>query len=278
MRRIPVLAYHSWRFEREEYAHNDHIALREDLRLMDAMGVQVVSLKTALREAIRPTMTAPLAAVTFDDGAKYDVQGYGPESGEGVTGFLPILRAHARRRRLLRRTQPTLHATAFVIASAAAHAQMNAGLDAEFAWIAADAWSDDWWREADRERLLSLGNHSWDHNHPNVDTAIDAPSGDFLCVDTFERAEREIGDAQRTLQHRYRLEVPYFAYPWGQCPDYLRMDYLPKFGAALGIQAAFTTDPEYLTATTDRWAVPRFVCGDHFKSSEELRAILQGAR
>ena len=276
-RAIPILTYHSWRFATDSYADNDHVALNEDLHLMGSLGFKVVSLEAALAEVRNPTSDAPLAAITFDDGAVFDYRPVTHMHAEIDTGFFPILQKHRRHRRRLRRIQPWLHATSFVIGSGAARAQINAGLGDDFGWIGPNAWGDDWWREAHASDLMEMGNHSWDHNHPYVDTVVDCPSGDFHCIDNLDFAEKEIGDAQRQIAQQHGFECRYFAYPWGHCNEYLSAEYLPEHGAAAGLRAAVTTEPDYLRSETNVWKVPRFVCGDHWKNSAELEAILRGA-
>src|SRR5204863_298793 len=59
--------------------------------------------------------------------------------------------------------QPT--GTAFVIASPEARAVLDrtciAGLN---------QWRDVWWAEAAQTGILEIGNHSWDHTHPTLDS------------------------------------------------------------------------------------------------------------
>lgn len=277
-RTIPVLAYHSWRFSSDNYCDNDHVALEEDLLMLDKLGLKVVSLSTALEEVRNPRIDYPLVALTFDDGAIYDVA---PAESGGSTrckGFRAILEAAKRKRHLFRRSQPRLHATSFVIASSDAHRQMNEGLDDAYHWVSPDAWSDDWWSAADQTGLISIGNHSWDHNHPNVTTDLGRPTGNFHCIDNFDSADKEIARAQKHLSEKLGRRTGYFAYPWGHTNDYLCDVYFPENGRALGLEAAFTTEPDYLRHDTDVWRIPRFVCGDHWKSSSELATILRQAK
>jgi hypothetical protein len=41
--------------------------------------------------------------------------------------------------------------------------------------------------------------------------------------------------------------------------------------------AAFSTAGEYATRESNRWDIPRFMCGLHWKSPEGLEKILRGA-
>lgn len=66
-----------------------------------------------------------------------------------------------------------------------------------------------------------------------------------------------------------------FAYPYGQSNEYLVQEYLPRFGRAMGLRAAFGDWAGYVHASSDRWNLPRFVFGRDWKSPAELRTILE---
>jgi hypothetical protein len=57
-------------------------------------------------------------------------------------------------------------------------------------------------------------------------------------------------------------------------------DFIDEFGADAqpesehGLEAAFTTIPDLLSASHNIWRLPRLVCGHDWKSSEQLAAIL----
>jgi peptidoglycan/xylan/chitin deacetylase (PgdA/CDA1 family) len=145
-------------------------------------------------------------------------------------------------------------------------------------------WNDDWWAAAEATGLMGIGNHSWDHNHESfVDPARpDEKRGTFLSIDTLDKAERQITQADRYL----RAKVPnpstmLFAYPYGEANDFLSALYLPEYSARVqphgGFRAAFTTQPTYICRDSDRWRLPRFTCGLDWKAPEELQRILDGA-
>lgn len=268
---IPVLTYHAANVAGPGYADNDHVALAADLRLIDRLGWQVLALDQVL--AVLDGDLAPpgprCLGLTFDDGTDYDVRA-GDWPGQGrQPGFLPILqafRAEAGPR------QPHLHATSFVIASPAARAAMDRDC-----LHGRGALSDDWWAAAAAGGLMSIGNHSWDHNHAVApETAPDGlPRGDFLAVDSAVRATWQVARAQAFIAARVApAPVRHFAYPWGQAPDYLRRHWLPRHGPRLGLVAAWTTQPRPAAAADDRWALPRFVCGADWRSPEQLADLL----
>mgnify|MGYP000844805874 CR=1 FL=1 len=271
---IPVLTYHAANVAGAEYAENDHVALAADLRLVDGLGWRVLSLDQVL--AVLDGSLAPPSprclAVTFDDGTDFDVRPLDWPGQGRQPGFGPILadfRAEAGDR------QPDLHATSFVIASPAARAAMD-----EQCLHGAGVLNDDWWPEAAASGLLAIGNHSWDHNHPVAPEA--APDGlkrgDFLAVDNAVRAAWQVARAQAFIAARVApAPVRHFAYPWGQAPDYLRRHWLPRHGPRLGLVAAWTTQPRPARPGDDRWALPRYVCGAHWRSPDQLADLLAGS-
>jgi hypothetical protein len=68
-----------------------------------------------------------------------------------------------------------------------------------------------------------------------------------------------------------------FCYPFGQSNAYLREEYFPRHIDSHGMQAAFGDGAQPATPHSDRWNVPRYICGWHWHSPEELRAILREA-
>jgi hypothetical protein len=69
-----------------------------------------------------------------------------------------------------------------------------------------------------------------------------------------------------------------FAYPYGETNDYLVRDYLPNRIAEHRLRAAFGTDPEPVTRESERWNLPRYVCGHHWRSADALAALLGDLR
>lgn len=273
--RIPILCYHAANVAGGAYAGNDHVALAADLRLIDALGWRIVPLDRALAllDGAPAADQRPCLALTFDDGTDFDVRPI-DYPGHGLQpGFLPILRefrteAGAR--------QPELHATCFVIASPAARAAMD-----ERCLFGGDVMHEDWWKPAADEGLLGIGNHSWDHNHEVAPEAAPdgLPRGRFFAVDNAVRAEWQIARAQAYIEARIAPHrVRHFGYPYGDVNDYLRGDYLPTRGRELGLAAGYTTEGRAAMPEDDRWALPRYVCGLHWRSPDALRGLLAEAR
>jgi peptidoglycan/xylan/chitin deacetylase (PgdA/CDA1 family) len=274
--RIPVLTYHAANVAGPGYADNDHVALAADLRLIDALGWQVVSLDRIVEQldaGDAPAPERPCLGLSFDDGTDFDVRPI-DYPGFGVQpGFLPILRDFGRRAGA---RQPTLHATCFVIASPAARTAMD-----RRCLFGGDVMNEHWWPDAVASGLLGIGNHSWDHNHEVApDDAPDGlPRGRFLAVDNPVRAHWQIDRAQRYLQQRVGpAAVRHFGYPYGDVNAFLREDFLPAHGPALGLAAAWTTEGRAVSRDEDRWALPRFVCGQHWRSPGQLTDLLAQAR
>lgn len=272
--RIPVLTYHAANVAGTAYAENDHVALAHDLRLIDALGWQVVSLDTVLDllDGRRAPPSRPCLALTFDDGTELDVRaieypGVGPQPG-----FLPILQVF---RDEAGHRQPELHATCFVIASPPARAAMDAQC-----LFGGDIMGEAWWPQAAASGLLGIGNHSWDHNHEVApeDAPDGLPRGRFFAVDNEVRAHWQIARAQRYIADRVPGPPPrHFGYPYGDVNDFLREDWLPRHGPGLGLAAGWSTDGRPVSADEQRWALPRHVCGLHWRSPEQLENILAGA-
>jgi len=267
-----------------DYAHNDHVALTADLALIHECGLRVVSLD-ALVDGLSAAMTSSAnvassaeVAITFDDGPVYDVRDFDhPEFGH-QRGFLNILRdfqsANARD------AQPGLHATSFVIASPDARKCMEATYDAAHSYVGTGCLSDDWWLPAITTGLLAIGNHSFDHLHVGLPRVAHSRQlrGDFSQVLGDVDADAQIADANVYISQRTeRRNAPFFAYPFGQYNAFLTRQYLPANGSRIGLRAAFTTDGRAATPRDSVWSVPRYVCGHHWTSSDQLRAIITGA-
>ena len=271
-----VLAYHSHNIFGSEYATNDHVALASDLATITDAGAKIVPLAKIVEIACAgKPFVETLVGLTFDDGPVFDVAGmrhaaFGPQAG-----FLDILREFQARRGV--RAQPNLHATSFVIASPEARAAMERAPSCGFAdhghWL-----DDSWWNEAIDTGLLGIGNHSWDHVHsevPHVALSRDIRN-DFTQVDNHADADRQIRQASDYILAKTSGRCDYFAFPFGHVNDYLRRDYLPNRIAEHRMLAAFSTEPRPVVTGDDRWSLPRFVHGHHWKSPEELASMLRG--
>ena len=140
--------------------------------------------------------------------------------------------------------------------------------------------SDDWWADADEGGILSIENHGWDHNHPAVSHVVqrNQDRGGFRNVDTQEECDYHVVKAGEYIAELTRRRPMLFAYPFGESSDFIRKRYLPARQARHGLLAAFSTAGEAVTRAHDPWNLPRFVCGDHWKSPVELRNLLLAHR
>lgn len=270
--RVPVLTYHAANVAGADYARNDHVALAADLAMLAARGWRIVPLQWVAEQrlGLAARDLRRCVALSADDGTVLDVADV-DWPGQGVQrGFLGCLQDAAA-------AFPELspHLTSFVIADPEARALMDReclpGLD----WM-----GEHWWPAALASGRMHIGCHSWDHNHPVLVApgADGMARGDFFQVDNEARARSQIDRAlaylaPRLAPQRCRL----FAYPYGHAGDYLRGDYLPRHGGSLGLLAAFGVQGEPVHAHSDPWELPRFVCGWHWKSPDELAAILADA-
>lgn len=267
--RVPVLTYHAANVAGDDYARNDHVALREDLEMFAREGWHVLSLADVARARLgtRPAdFPRRVVALSCDDGTALDA--YALEwPGHGLQpGFRGLLDAAEDPGRGF---WPTM--TTFVIADPVARAKIDA------ACLFGRGWMDEWWREAQLEGRFDIGCHSWDHNHAVLDTPgpDGMPRGDFHSVDTEARARFEIDQAVGYLNSRLVAPCVLFAWPFGHAPAYVRDDYLPRHGARLGLLAAYGTQAGPVHAASPVWELPRYVCGWHWRSQTELRALLE---
>ena len=164
--------------------------------------------------------------------------------------------------------QPGLSATSFVIASADARRIIDARSLFGRGWI-----SDDWWRNAAAGGLLSIGNHGWDHNHPDL-----APSGgqqgDFTSVNSMVQCIRQVVNAAEYIENQTGSWPQLFAYPFGESSAFIREQFFPGEAARHGCRAALGTEPGMVTQNSNRWNLPRFVCGRDWQSPGQLLDLL----
>jgi hypothetical protein len=273
--RVPVLTYHAVNVAGNDYASNDHIAFAADLRLIHRLGLRVVPVHWLVDQLLGRAERdlANCVALTCDDGSDLDIHDLEwPDHGM-QRSFLNCLgdfvEAHGAD------AQPDLHLTAFVIASPEARKRLD-----ERALFGRGWMNEAWWPDAIATGRMAIENHSWDHNHPDLDAPgpDGMPRGDFFAVDNTVRAEVEIAQAARHIDARIApARTRLFCYPFGQVPDFVRGEWLPAFGEAHGVDAAFGVEAAPLTMHSDRWNLPRYVCGWHWNSSQALQAILRAS-
>jgi len=258
---ILVLCYHSTNVSGHDYGLNDHVALRADLATLRARDVDLVHAAAAIRD---PLAQRPRVAITFDDGMILDAIDFVHPSWGHQDAFLRILREHHES------TGQQCVAASFVIASPQARAELD-----RKDFLSLGLWHDDWWTEATASGYITIENHSWDHNHPSLDRSVqrDNRRGSFRYIDTEADAMAEIAQASDYIEQRCGRRPTLFAYPWGEENPYLVDEFLPARGAELGIVGAFVTSGDPLRPT-DRWRIPRQVCGTDWRSAEEFSMLL----
>lgn len=268
--RVPVLTYHSNNVVGNDYASNDHVALAEDLRRLHAAGIRIVPLSsvvdvrlgTAAEEAVEDAV-----ALSCDDGSWFDWHDLDHPTCGRQRSFAGILRDFSAE------TGAPAHLTSFVIVSPDARAVLDRTCLAGRGW-----WTDAWWREAEREGLIAIESHSWDHNHATLPQTAqrDGRRGTFRSIDAHAAADAEIRQANDWLDtHARAPRAGLFAFPYGETNDYLVRDYLPNRTAEHRLRAAFGTDPRPVGFDSDRWALPRYVCGQHWRSVDALMRLLE---
>ena len=274
MLKIPVLTYHSANISGNEYHNNDHVALLDDLETLNRLGYRIIPaqwLVEWIQKHRELDETGHYVVLTFDDGVSLDFHDWvHPEHGMQCS-FVKILKQFALK---YPDFQPSVHACSFVIASSQARENIQ-----EKALSGHPLLGDEWWKNAEKTQLISIENHSWDHNHPDcgVSAQKEGITGRFDVIDTYSECDQEIRHASDYLHGLTEKHSFLFAYPWGQHSDYLATDYLPNFEVEHRIIAAFTTEPELAHSQINKWLVPRYVCGEQWKSTEELTYLLQQA-
>lgn len=271
--RVPILTYHAANIAGDGYHQNDHVAFATDLRLIDDMGLRIVPVHWLVEQllGLADRNLEGCVALTCDDGTDFDYFDL-PHPQHGTQRSLFNAMRDLRRERG-KACQPDLHLTAFVIASSEARLRIDQACLIGRNWV-----RDSWWRAAAASGLMSIENHSLDHNHPCLTTpGVDGmPRGSFMDVNSAPRAEAEIADAQQLLARHMAPRTPQlFCYPFGHAPDYLRHEWFPERGESLGLKAAFGDGARPVDKVSDRWNLPRYICGWHWKSPAGLQSILR---
>lgn len=270
--RVPVLTYHSNNVSGNDYASNDHVALASDLRLIHRAGLRVVPLAQVVDVVLgdAPESSVEQAvALSFDDGSWFDWHDIDHPTCGPQRGFAGILHD------FVAEAGVSAQATSFVIASPDARTILDRTCLVGCGW-----WNDDWWREAQREGVIAIESHSWDHNHHTLPVTAqrEQRKGTFRTIDSYSDADAEIRQASDWLDaHLAPHRTSLFAYPYGESNDYLVRDYLPRFQPEHRLRAAFGTEPQPIESNSDRWLLPRYVCGQHWSHSSDLERLLADA-
>ena len=270
---IPVLTYHALNITGNDYATNDHVSFASDLELISRLGWKIRPLHRIVDSLFGSGEALPekTIALTFDDATDFDYHDLPHPVAGTQRSMLNIMRDFADRNP---GAQPGLHATSFVIASPEARVIMDRLRVFDLGWM-----NDNWWPHAAESGLMGIANHSWDHNNDALPVVAqrNQEKGNFFCIDTEPDADAQIREAARFIaKHAPNPSVALFGYPYGHVNEFLSKDYLPRqaMSPAPFVKAAFGTEAGMMTAASDRWNLPRYVCGWHWKSSGELERIL----
>ncbi len=269
--RVPVLTYHSNNIAGNDYTGNDHVAFAADLRLIDDLGLRIVPLQVVIDRLLgrHDDDQRGCVALTCDDGTDFDYTDIDHPTDGVQRSFYNCLQDF----RDLRgdEAQPDLHLTTFVIADPSARALMDKACMVGRGWM-----NDTWWREVEASGLMAIESHSWDHNHPCLPSPgpLGLVRGDFHAVANAEQAEFEVAQAQDFIEARLGRRPRLFCHPFGHVSEFLYNDWLPRRGPRAGLDAAFGDGATPVTENGDRWNLPRYICGWHWKTPDELRAIL----
>jgi len=264
-----ILTYHSQNIAGSETGNNDHVALAADLDALHNAGCRFISLDTLVAglfgDASLPE-GPPLICLTFDDGCNFDVRTLEFPGHGSQPGFLQIMEAFIAVQGS--ENQPGLHATCFVIASPQARQVIDRKSLFDLGHM-----SDDWWCNADTHPLLAIGNHGWDHNHPDLEEGNYARGG-FDMVSKLEHCHEQVVQAGEFIESKTGRRPCFFAYPFGESGAYIRNEYFPLHGDDHHCLAAVGTEPDMVTVHSNRWNLPRFVCGRDWSYPSELLAKL----
>ena len=271
--RVPVLTYHSNNVVGNDYADNDHVALADDLDRIHAAGIGIVPLSRVVDVRLGvadPASVENAVALCCDDGSWFDWHDMDHPTCGRQRSFANILRDFARD------TGAPVHMTSFVIVSPAARVVLDRTCLVGRGW-----WTDAWWPDAEREGLIAIESHSWDHNHATLPETVqrDGRRGTFRSIDTHALADAEIRQANDWLDAHVRTpRAGLFAFPYGETNDYLLRDYLPRHADEHRLRASFGTDSRPVGFDSDRWNLPRYVCGHHWRSPDALMRLIESRR
>ncbi len=271
------MTYHSNQVDGLDYASNDHLALASDLHSIRRSGWTIITLKQLVEAVIRQRMDSlprRSLAITFDDGSYFDWYDLEHPVFGMQRSFASILREFVHSDPVYSGVSGLV--TSFVIVSPRARECLD-----QTCLIGQGWWGDEWWPIAQAEGLFSIQNHSWDHKHPGVAERLRYGSdyGSFQQLRDSQECDWQIAQAQAYLVSLNGAGTArYFAYPYGDCPDILAYDYLPGRQQQTGLMAAFSTEPEPVTAASNRWLLPRYVCRRDWSSESELMSLLNSLK
>jgi len=264
-----ILTWHSINVLDNTHAGNDLVAFSEDVALLDRIGWTILPLADALARLHAGSLPEKTAVLTMDDGSIMDYHDFDhPTCGRQTSAFN---RLSVFLQELPDDSRHRPHVTSFVIASPEARSELD-----RVDYMSMGVWPDDWWRQANLSGLMSVESHSWDHNHASLARTVQRNNerGDFRRIETEAESRAEVDRASNYIERQSGRRPRFFAYPYGQASAYLRREYLPRFGESIGLEAAVGCDPEPVRRSSDRWFLPRFMCGRDWKSVADLEVLL----
>lgn len=270
--RFVILTWHSIRVLDNTPAENDLIAFSDNLALLDRLGWTILPLSDALDGLATGDLPERCVVLTLDDGSIMDFYDFDHPTCGRQKSIYNRLQAFAQSIAVAQRHR--VHASAFAIASPKAREELDREVTLDLG-----VWPDDWWSAANASGLMSIESHSWDHNHDALARTAqrDNRRGDFTLIDTPAECRAEIDQASDYIERRAGRRPCFFAYPYGQASDYLVNDYLPHHAEDLGLKAALGCNPAPVTSQSNRWMLPRYVCGHDWTSDAELERLLDDA-
>lgn len=279
-----ILSYHSHNIFGTGYQNNDHVAFAQDIETITGAGGEIISLMSLVSRLISckagehwDNGGRVCVALTFDDGPIFDFKDFvHPDHGHQRSFYNHMLDFRAMHGD---KVQPGLSATSFVIASPSGRQAMARSPECGYTFLDEEWLGDGWWESAARTGIISIGNHSWDHVHPAIPSIAlsSGVRGDFSRVASYADADAQIRRASSFISNRTKgLAVPLFAFPYGHYSDYLVNRYFSGHREEHGMIAAFSTGGKSISVDDSLWCLPRFICGHHWKSPEELVRILNG--
>lgn len=270
--RFVILAWHSIRVLENTPAENDLIAFSDNLALLDRLGWTILPLSDALHGLATDDLPERSVVLTLDDGSIMDFHDFDHPTCGPQKSIFNRLRAFSQSPAVSHRHR--VHASAFAIASPEAREELDREVTLDLG-----VWPDDWWPAANDSGLMSIESHSWDHNHNALARTAqrDNLRGDFTLIDTPAECHAEIDQASDYIERRAGRRPRYLAYPYGQASEYLVDDYLPRHALDLGLEAALGCHPAPVTSRSNRWMLPRYVCGHDWTSDAELERLLDDA-
>jgi peptidoglycan/xylan/chitin deacetylase (PgdA/CDA1 family) len=252
------------------YAENDHLALASDLNTISELGFRVIPLSQVVdwhQGSLSDEDAGRAVAITLDDGSWFDYYDLDHPTCGVQRSMINILRDFNTRNGSTHKS----HATSFVISSPHARSSLDKSCMIGNHW-----WGDQWWMDAVSSGIMDVECHSWDHVHTELDNVAQQNQikGDFSQVKTYIDCKFQFAKAGEYIGSVLGKRPSLFAYPYGYASDYAVNQYLPKYQSRHQFRAAFTTEPKAVSRVDNIWLLPRFVCGQDWRSPEALKGIL----